>query len=520
MSQFTSYKQANLQASLALSGQIHPALIPPHPYPHPPNTDIQAVYSSTPPVSHMLRPTPSSPAGPGAFHPPAIVNDLSPPYTQAEPQDFEELPAEVVPLPHPPPIQPSLPHHLPLPRFPIAPHNFTCHVSFVLYGSRQNKQKKLVHKAIQSAKNLAFLFDCRTITFASFLEQISVVASRDHSNAARVLDKGTKSSPPTILWTAHINSHKDWPKSAPKPISNHTAFTAWIDAIIGKKAVKEGVHMSMESPAQKLAIAKGNDLLAETVRRNEARAATQASRARARLTQSGSLGTVDDVDSEGDSCDEEFEARAIIKEDVLNKYKRNTGVDPSHPVYPDPTDINRYIILTPGNVALWAKSIEPGVSLLSPPGSIKYYSRKAKGGLPGPSEAEPHMNTADLVATMVQVYHATIGSKPPATPLAPAPVTTGGDYPGPWGNPSVVLGPGSVGDNPGLLMDYLTFAGVSDPADTLDRLMREDINSYTMFAPGYLRKADVEKLGLSVGTLARLCRGVDPYHRSLAHGHP
>ncbi|OAV99807.1 hypothetical protein PTTG_25302 [Puccinia triticina 1-1 BBBD Race 1] len=552
MSQFTACDHPDLP-SLA---QIHPSLIPPrlkescgppngyfHAHapslplvstdltdPHGHNSNIHPVYSSTTPVSHMVRPPPASGARRGAFHPPASVNDndLFPPYTQAGHQDLDELPANVVPLPHPPPIQPTPPHHPPLPCLPTTPHMFTCNVSFVLYGSRQNKQKKLVHKAIQSAKALALIFDCRTITYASFLQQIGVVASRDHSNAARVLNEGTNSSPPTIFWTAYINSNKDWPNSSPRPLSDHTAFTSWIDSITVKKANKGGVSMSMQSPGQKIAIAKGNDLLAETVRRNEARAVTQASRARACLTQSGSLGTgsIDDIDSEGDSCDEEFEARAIIKEDILNKYKRNTGVDPSHPVYPDPTDINQYIILTPANVALWAKAMhnqEPGVSLLSPPGSIKYYTRKPKRGLAGHSDAAPQMNTADIVATMMQVYQATTGFNPPAPPPAPPPATTSGDDPtlvGNQVNPSVVLGPGSVAENAGSLLDYLNFAGVSDPTKTLDRLMREDIDSYTMFAPGYLRDADMDKLGLSVGTLTRLRGGVDPYHRSLTHGRP
>ncbi|WAR57480.1 hypothetical protein PtB15_8B529 [Puccinia triticina] len=138
MSQFTSYNYNNLQASVASAAQIHPDLIPPCPdqsgcapnghfharysclapvsnnttYPHHPNTNIHPVYSSTPPVSQRLRPPPSSGAWPGALHPPAIVNHLSPPYTQAEDQDFDELPAEVVPLPRSPPIQPSPRHQV------------------------------------------------------------------------------------------------------------------------------------------------------------------------------------------------------------------------------------------------------------------------------------------------------------------------------------------------------------------------------------------------------------------------
>ena len=181
-------------------------------------------------------------------------------------------------------------------------------------------------------------------------------------------------------------------------------------------ATKGGVSIKMADPAVEIALAANNDLLVESVRRSEAwEAAMAAQQSQGSLLGLHPLDLMDD-DSDGDSCNEDFKARTIIKVDLFNKYKQNTGVVSSHPIYPDPTDVNRYIILTPGNVALWAKAIhlkEPGVGLLSPPATLKYYNRKTKKSLlldASPGAPGPQLGSSDLVASLVEACRATIGS--------------------------------------------------------------------------------------------------------------
>ncbi|OAV92588.1 hypothetical protein PTTG_27608 [Puccinia triticina 1-1 BBBD Race 1] len=308
-------------------------------------------------------------------------------------------------------------------------------------------------------------FDTRTITYDLFHRLVAAKCAENYDKLPSLLHKGTTAIPPYIHWSGYIIRNKQWPKGRPKPISTRSDFAAWIDAITNARtpATEGGISIKMADPAVKIALAANNDLLAESVRRSEAREATMA----ARQSQGSSLGLhpLDPMenDSDGDSCNEDFKARTIIKEDLFNKYKRDTGVVSSHPIYPDPTDVNRYIILTPGNVALWAKAIhlkEPGVSLLSPPATLKYYNRKTKKSLPldaSPGAPGPRLGSSDLVASLVEACR------------------------------------------------------VLPTEKTLAILAGEDIDSYQMFADGYMSNEDLKGLGLTKGTLAKLRNNVGPY---------
>ncbi|KAA1064566.1 hypothetical protein PGT21_008099 [Puccinia graminis f. sp. tritici] len=72
----------------------------------------------------------------------------------------------------------------------------------------------------------------------------------------------------------------------------------------------------------------------------------------------------------------------------------------------------------------------------------------------------------------------------------------------------------------GELLEYLRFAGVANTEETMRVLKRNDVDSYTMFSEGFLSSDQLQQLGLTVGTLAKLCRNVGRYERSRAQqGH-
>ncbi|OAV85557.1 hypothetical protein PTTG_30435, partial [Puccinia triticina 1-1 BBBD Race 1] len=102
-------------------------------------------------------------------------------------------------------------------------------------------------------------------------------------------------------------------------------------------------------------------------------------------------------------------------------------------------------------VALWAKSIhlkEPGVSLLSPPATLKYYKRKTKKSSPldaSPGAPGPPLGSSDLVASLVEACRATIGSNATNLKLVRSPPSSDA---------------GSLEGDPPLLIEYLKFAGV------------------------------------------------------------
>ncbi|KAA1091664.1 hypothetical protein PGT21_036631 [Puccinia graminis f. sp. tritici] len=277
----------------------------------------------------------------------------------------------------------------------------------------------------------------------------------------------------------------------------------------------------MANPKDQKSLAESNDLMAATARRHQAQAAT----ARAVFERhSGASGSVapsqivpteqpsffDLVDSGEDSCDDGFDARKIIEEEIFKKYSGNIGVDPKHSVYPHPTDVNRYIILTSGNVASWAQAID-GVSLTSPPSELNYYNRKARRvANPSDSPDTSATLTPEMVAAIVRACKEPSDCKRPHSPEATGFARKRALSLEPTG--SAV----AVGVAQGDMMEYLLFAGVPKPDETMRLLEKSDVDSYEMFADGFMRQDQLDAIGLTVGTLAKLCRNVKRYERSLA----
>ncbi|WAR52315.1 hypothetical protein PtB15_1B756 [Puccinia triticina] len=143
------------------------------------------------------------------------------------------------------------------------------------------------------------------------------------------------------------------------------------------------------------------------------------------------------------------------------------------------------------------------VSLLSPPATLKYYNRKTKKSSPldaSPGAPGPPLCSSDLVASLVEACRATIGSNATNLKLVQSPPSSDA---------------GSLEGDPPLLIEYLKFAGVLPTEKTLAILAGKDIDSYQMFADGYMSNEDLKGLGLTKGTLAKLRNNVGPYRRSL-----
>ncbi|KAA1108362.1 hypothetical protein PGT21_009694 [Puccinia graminis f. sp. tritici] len=305
-----------------------------------------------------------------------------------------------------------------------------------------------------------------------------------------------------MLWVAHMGRNPAWLKTGSQCVASDPMFSAWMDAIIKGGVKKGGLYLKMANPSVEQSRAANNNLMASTVRRHEAQTATL----RAALDKAPmALGSED-------SCDDGFDARRIIEEQIFPKYAGNTGVDPRHMVYPHPTDVNRYIILTSGHVTSWARAIhgkDKGVSLTTPPSRLKFYNKRTRESAPlrpgepssaaTPDALAPTSQTLspEMVASIVDICTERMARK---RPLSPDMATSAVGVAGPEGE----------------LLEYLLFAGVANTEETMRVLKRNKVNSYTMFAEGFFTKDQLQQLVLTVGTLAKLCRNVGRYERSRA----
>ncbi|KAI9622774.1 hypothetical protein H4Q26_015058 [Puccinia striiformis f. sp. tritici PST-130] len=83
-------------------------------------------------------------------------------------------------------------------------------------------------------------------------------------------------------------------------------------------------------------------------------------------------------------------------------------------------------------------------------------------------------------------------------------------------NPNLQPPPAMAASGRGLLTDYLRYVGITNIDATLATLATHKIHHYEMFKPDFLSLEQLEKLGLGVGTLGKLCRHVVAYELSPA----
>ncbi|KAA1065612.1 hypothetical protein PGT21_004882 [Puccinia graminis f. sp. tritici] len=219
----------------------------------------------------------------------------------------------------------------------------------------------------------------------------------------------------------------------------------------------------MANPRDKEIIAEKANLVDRTARRCEAR--DQDARAAMASTSASTTTDAAPVPSFSNTLEDEELSGS-------DKYAHNTGYDRLLTAYLDPKNADRYILLSSGNVAVWAKAMARGDS------------------------------GAGMVnlATVKEIIDLCMTRKRAASPASST---------GPESYPS---------NRRGSLEDYLSFAGVPEKEATLQTLAYHGIDEYYLFKPDHLTPDNLAELCLSRGTLAKLRANVTRYERSLAGG--
>ncbi|KAA1095836.1 hypothetical protein PGTUg99_033449 [Puccinia graminis f. sp. tritici] len=365
-----------------------------------------------------------------------------------------------------------------------------CAIIFKVYCPNRHKStKKVTWVAIQSPKKLTYDFNSGDVDWPAFKAAVThhCSAATAFKSLPRIFEDGLRSNPPKITWGGYVFRNTDWPKDDPPAISNDTRFPEWIRAMVACKAkgVKGGVIIHMANPRDKEIIAEKANLVDRTASRCEARdqdaRAAMASTSASTTTDAAPVPSIsnaledDELSGPDDELNtyEEFTNKDIHAEQIFQKYAHNTGYDRLLTAYLDPENADRYILLSSGNVAVWAKAMargDSGVDLSSPPAGLRYETRNAKAS-----------------------------AAPAGGQLAPAPETQAG---------------------------MVSLATVKEIIDmcmtrkqaTLQTLAYHGIDQYYLFKPDHLTPANLDELGLTMGTLAKLRANVTRYERSLAGG--
>ncbi|KAA1095740.1 hypothetical protein PGTUg99_027657 [Puccinia graminis f. sp. tritici] len=222
---------------------------------------------------------------------------------------------------------------------------FECGIKFTLYCCERTRHNFTKWVAVRSSPNLTVTFNTRdNVNWVGFQHLVADKSNRQYNNIARLILDGTNRSPPTITWRAYVIKNREWTKSNLQPLSDQASFLRWIFAINESKQAKGGVILEMSNPQNQQTRARAEDLLAMT---------------------------------EHDSDGPEFSALDLRIEEIYAQHAVNTDYDRIHPVFLDPANHERYILLTSGNVQQWDRALcqrVPGnsntFSEVSPPSSV------------------------------------------------------------------------------------------------------------------------------------------------------
>ncbi|KAH9454834.1 hypothetical protein Pst134EB_014894 [Puccinia striiformis f. sp. tritici] len=202
----------------------------------------------------------------------------------------------------------------------------------------------------------------------SFAEFHVLVANRCNDAVAgteSLIVDSLESGSNDIKWAVTVRGTKEYKKAT--LINTEHLYNTWVNLLHRQKQTEATLDLKMANPTAAERRAHNESLL---TRQTLARAATTA---RAQNSQNRDNDDVEVSDVEG----EDFDAVNVHVNRLYALHRFDATYDRDFPVYIDPGNTRRYILLTVGNCQIWARALlqqEQGVSLHSPPRSLSVHS--------------------------------------------------------------------------------------------------------------------------------------------------
>ncbi|KAH9450327.1 hypothetical protein Pst134EA_027035 [Puccinia striiformis f. sp. tritici] len=370
--------------------------------------------------------------------------------------------------------------------------NMKIMVGFRIFTDSKNRKKVRIHLPVNSSGHFLVNIKVGETNFPQF-RNIVASACSDHFAKTGPVILNSK----TVLWWGSIPNVTDWKKSDKNEVHTPSRYAVWLNTACQAKKKSIGLDIKMPDPAAAKKRAAKEDLLAKQEARAAAikEAATKKRKGASASIRGGDGDGDDDEegdsdgDSEGDGSGSEIDADEF---DDINFHMRklykiypvNVMYNRINPVYIDPGNPQRYILLTLAAVQAWAADLmarKDGVSEKCPPRSLKYLNvssaKKQKieasgggamlemvaqflGGLQGNRGTAVERNEA-----LEEVVH------PPNDPTLPA---------------------------------YLDYLGIPDRDHVLEVLTSNGFTSHRSFCSAGLARSEVSALGLNLGTVTAL----------------
>ncbi|PLW11419.1 hypothetical protein PCASD_20201 [Puccinia coronata f. sp. avenae] len=299
----------------------------------------------------------------------------------------------------------------------------------------------------------------------------------------------------SIFWYGSIPRCPKWAKKDRVKIGRPSLYHKWLETACDLDRSKVVLAIHMTNPSKVAQWAEMEDLLAAQVLRDEA---AQVAASKRKSTKADSDG------GESDELDpEDWDNVNVHMHKLFKKHLVNTMYNRLTPIFIDPSNPHRYILLTEEACSTWAKALikqKDGVSLESPPSSLKYImlSPAKQAALDNSSVAGT--STSTVTDSNIQLIAQLLAGRNQMTP------TISGR------SDSVMSSP----PNKSHIEGYLDFLGVCDKECTLEILLANGFHLHKTFKLTGLLCSEVKDLGLSLGVVTMLFDNATKYNHHLA----
>ncbi|KAH9466097.1 hypothetical protein Pst134EA_013943 [Puccinia striiformis f. sp. tritici] len=239
--------------------------------------------------------------------------------------------------------------------------------NFKLYIADRNRARRRIWRPHSPADKFTIILPTGPGR-PSFAEFHVLVANRCNDAVAgteSLIVDSLESGSNDIKWAVTVRGTKEYKKAT--LINTEHLYNTWVNLLHRQKQTEATLDLKMANPTAAERRAHNESLL---TRQTLARAATTA---RAQNSQNRDNDDVEVSDVEG----EDFDAVNVHVNRLYALHRFDATYDRDFPVYIDPGNTRRYILLTVGNCQIWAQALlqqEQGVSLHSPPRSLSVHS--------------------------------------------------------------------------------------------------------------------------------------------------
>ncbi|KAA1096432.1 hypothetical protein PGT21_016689 [Puccinia graminis f. sp. tritici] len=340
--------------------------------------------------------------------------------------------------------------------------------------------------------------------FADFQDIVMTACEEAVKNSRGMISDSLACDTPLIQWTAFIPRVDGFKKDDGFVLVDEDAYSEWIKTLAAVGNGVASLSLEMDDPRAEVKRAHQSSVLARLAIRKDAKETVEAAN---RLKASNVKPTTDlTLFDEGSDDDVEEEIDADDVKLLIRKLYKHHPHDPSYdtliPVYIDPGNRERFIILTYHACKEWARAIlkpTAGVTIDSPPSSLKFETRassskRKRGSKSGVAHqgkgGHPHHGHHGHNGSHCCSHH--------------------------QGYPSSVTSEGTPAPDDTDMRQYVKFIGFRNQENVIELLVNNDMTSYKIFKSRNLDRSLLLGLGLTVGVVTQLFDNVSRFERKLA----